>query len=286
MPMDPAYGKALKAFTRHLPEPLTLLRQTIASAHEQCAAFNDECSTCLAALLAYLQAENRQKDPFAVFPLHIRNWTPDLDASHLDEFLVQHLLLERLFLCAFPEALRHNRMSGEVAKVLLALEGCGFDRDVLLSSLDPYYLPVEQAFRVCDSGDERQQFLTIFCEEFLTAYDRVQAEEFSVIYTPQEIVYYMRERVEEELKREFGVSLSSPGVPILDPCCGIGTYPASVLRRIGREMLVYKYRHELFAIEIMFVPAYIARLNIEQAFVDLVGFYLPFPGLRYASALA
>jgi len=286
MYMDPAFGKALKAFTRRLPEALILLRQTVAGAHERCAAFNDECSACRALLLAHLRAENGQKDPFGVFPPHIQNWTPELDAAQLDEFLVQHLLLERLFLCAFPDALRHNRMSREVAKVLLALEESGFDRGVFLSSLDPYYLPVEQVFSACEGRDERQQFISTFCEQFISAYDRAQAEEFSVIYTPQEIVLYMRERVEQELNREFGASLSSPGVPILDPCCGVGTYPASVLARIGREMLVYKYRHELFAIEIMFLPAYIARLNIEQTFVDLVGWYLPFPGLRYASALS
>lgn len=286
MYMDPAFGKALKAFSRYLPEAARVLRQTVAGAHERCPSFNDACSACLAALVGHLRAENGQEDPFAVFPPHIRDWTPELDAAQLDEFLVQHLLLERLFLCAFPDAHRHNRMSREVAKALLALGECGFVRDAFLSSLDPYYLPVEQIWSGCAGLEERQQLLGTFCEQFITAYDRAQAERFSVIYTPQEIVLYMRERVEQELTREFGASLSSPGVPILDPCCGVGTYPASVLARIGREMLVYKYRHELFAIEIMFLPAYIARLNIEQTFVDLVGWYLPFPGLRYASALA
>jgi predicted helicase len=63
-------------------------------------------------------------------------------------------------------------------------------------------------------------------------------------------------------------------------------YTAYVLGRIGREMLPYKYRHELFAIEIMLLPSLIARLNIEQVFTEIVGWYEPFPGLRYASALA
>ena len=286
MDIDPAFGKALKAFTRHLPDAAALLRQIVADAHAQCAAFNVESAACLDAFLAHFREENGRKDPFGAFPPHIQTWTPELDAAQLDAFLIQHLLLERLFLSAFPAALRHNLLAGEVAKTLKALEVCGFDRGAFQASLDPYYLAVEQAFSSCSSRTERQQLLSTFCEQFINAYDREQAEEFSVIYTPMEIVQYMSERVEQELNRQFGASLSSPGVPILDPCTGIGLYLTYVLARIGREMLVYKYRHELFAIEIMFLPAYIARLNIEQTFVDLVGWYLPFPGLRYASALS
>jgi predicted helicase len=283
---DPGFGKALKAFTRHLPEAAALLSQTVADAHAQCAAFNVESAACLEAFLAHFREENARKDPFGALPPHIQTWVPELDAAQLDAFLVKHLLLERLFLCAFPAALRHNQMSGEVARALFALEGGGFDRAAFQASLDPYYLAVEQAFRACSSRMERQQLLSTFCEQFINAYDREQAEEFSVIYTPQEIVQYMCERVEQELIRQFGASLSSPGIPVLDPCTGIGTYLTYVLARIGREMLSYKYRHELFGIEIMFLPYFIARLNIEQTFVDLTGWYFPFPGLRYASALS
>jgi len=286
MEIDPAFERALKAFTRRLPDFASLLRQTEALAHTQCTAFNSASAACLNAFLAHFREENGQKVPFAVFPSHIRTWIPELDAAQLDEFLIQHLLLERLFLCAFPDAFRHNRLAREVARVLSALEGCGFERGAFLASLDAYYLPVEQALRSCSNRTERQQWLCTFCEQFITAYDREQAERFSVIYTPQEVVQYMCERVEQELAREFGASLSSPGVAILDPCCGIGVYSVYALGRIGREMLPYKYRHELFAIEIMLLPSYIARLNIEQAFADIVGWYEPFPGLRYASALA
>jgi len=284
--IDPGFEKALKAFTRYLPEVAARLRQTFADAHVQGAAFNAESATCRAAFLAHFREENGRKDPFTVFPPHIQTWTPELDAAQLDAFLIQHLLLERLFLCAFPVAYRHNRLVGSVAKTFLALEGCGFDRCAFQTSLDPYYLAVEQAFRSYPSRTERQQLLSTFCEQFINACDREQAEVFGVIYTPIEVVQFMCEQVEQELAHEFGTSLSSPNVPILDPCCGIATYSVYVLGKISREMLVYKYRHELFAIEIMLLPAHIARLNIEQTFVDLVGCYLPFPGLRYASVLS
>lgn len=156
----------------------------------------------------------------------------------------------------------------------------------VLSSLDVYYGPIEQAFRQCTTRGDQQQLLSAFCEAFINAYDRKQTEEFSVIYAPQEVVQYQCESVEQKLRKEFGASLSNPGVPILDPCCGVGSYLIYVLGCIGREMLPYKYRRELFAIEVMPVPSFLARLNIEQAFVNLVGWYAPFPGLRYADALS
>jgi predicted helicase len=284
--IDPTFVKALKVFTRHLPGAAALVRQAVADAHERCTAFNLASSACLEALLAHFRAENGRKDSFGVFPPHIQTWPPGLDAVQLDELLIQHLLLERLFRCAFPGSLRHNALAREIAQLQSALEAGGFDRDAFLSRLDSSYPNVEQAFGSCSSKAEQQQLLSTFCEQFIVAYDPAQAEEFSVIFTPQEIVLYMCSRTEQELQRQFGASLSSPGVPILDPCTGLAVYPVCVLGMISREMLVYKYLHELFAIEIMLLSSYIARLNIEQAFLDLTGWYLPFPGLRYASALA
>lgn len=286
MEMSPAFVKALRAFTGLLPERVAQLRQVVAEAHARCAAFDAASATCLQVLLAFFQEENRRKTRYAVFPEHIASWSPQLDAALLDEFVIQHALLERLFRCAFPDALAQNRLACEIAKVLAALAACGYNRGEFLAPLNKCYLVVEQAIRSSPGRRERQEYLSTFCEQFITAFDRGQAEEFSLICTPQEIVQYMSERVEQELDREFGASLSSPGVAVLDPCCGIGLYTVYVLGRIGREMLPYKYRHELFAIEIMLLPAYIARLNIEQAFTDIVGWYEPFQGLRYASALA
>lgn len=284
--MDSDFEKALISFTKHLPALGAEVREAVAVAHAKQRAFDDACSACLGALLTLFRAENSQEDPFLVFPPHIRTWNPDLDAAKVDGLLIQHLLLERLLRCVFPDALRYNAMARQVALVLDVLGTSGFDRSGFLSSLDVYYRPVERAFRQCTTRGDQQQLLSAFCEAFINAYDREQAEAFSVIYTPQEVVRFQCESVEQKLREVFGASLSSPGVPILDPAAGVGSYLIYVLGRIGREMLPYKYRRELFAIEIMLVPSFIARLNIEQAFVNLVGWYAPFPGLRYADALS
>ena len=59
----------------------------------------------------------------------------------------------------------------------------------------------------------------------------------------------------------------------------------NAIGRISRAALPHKYRREIFCIEIMLLPYYLAKLNIEQAYCQRMGRYEPFPGLRYANAL-
>src|SRR5260370_26426917 len=119
--MDSGFKKALIFFTKHLPSLVAEVRETVAAAHAKQRAFDDACSACLGALLTLFRAENSREDPFSVFPPHIRTWNPDLDAAKVDDLVIQHLLLERLLSCAFPDALRYNAMARQVALVLDAL---------------------------------------------------------------------------------------------------------------------------------------------------------------------
>ncbi len=80
-------------------------------------------------------------------------------------------------------------------------------------------------------------------------------------------------------------SLSSADVPILDPCTGTGSFLTNIVGRIDLHSLPYKYTKELFGVEIMLLPYYITTLNVEQAFFERVGQYVPFPGMRYVDAL-
>jgi predicted helicase len=87
--------------------------------------------------------------------------------------------------------------------------------------------------------------------------------------------------VEEVLRREFGTSIEEPGVQIIDPCVGTGSYIVKFLHRIPNSRLKYKYEHDLFCNEIMLLAYYIASLNIEHEYYSRVGEYEPFEG--YAS---
>ena len=106
-----------------------------------------------------------------------------------------------------------------------------------------------------------------------------------IVYTPQEIVNFMCASVAEVLEKEFGKSLSSPDVYIIDPCTGTGNFVVNLLRRMPGRDLPRVYREQLFANEVMLLPYYIASLNIEHAYYELTGTYEPFEGLCFVDTL-
>lgn len=69
----------------------------------------------------------------------------------------------------------------------------------------------------------------------------------------------------------FGKSLSDEGVQILDPFVGTGTFMTRLLQTgvIKPEDLPRKYRHELFANEIVLLSYYISAVNIEAVYREV-----------------
>src|SRR5436305_2321215 len=96
----------------------------------------------------------------------------------------------------------------------------------------------------------------------------------------------MSNSVEEVLKRKFNTSIADPGVQILDPCTGTGSFIVNLVRNhIPRSRLAHKYEHDLFCNEIMLLPYYIASLNIEHAYYERMGNYKSFEGIAFADTL-
>src|SRR5260370_38363499 len=91
--------------------------------------------------------------------------------------------------------------------------------------------------------------------------------------------------IEEVLRREFGTSIEEPGVQIIDPCVGTGSYIVNLLHRIPTHRLKYKYEYDLFCNEIMLLPYYIASLNIEHECYSRIGKYQPFEGICFPDTL-
>jgi len=90
------------------------------------------------------------------------------------------------------------------------------------------------------------------------------------------------------LRKHFGQGLTDEGVHILDRFTGTGTFMVRLLQLglIKPEDLAHKYAHELHANEILLLAYYIAAVNIETTYQDLVrgsldeaAGYEPFPGL-------
>ena len=104
-----------------------------------------------------------------------------------------------------------------------------------------------------------------------------------IVYTPVPVVDFIIHSVEWVLNKEFGRSISDEKVNIIDPFTGTGTFITRLLQSgiIKPEDLERKYKHEIFANEIVLLAYYIASVNIENAYHDLSGkeTYEPFGGI-------
>jgi len=103
-----------------------------------------------------------------------------------------------------------------------------------------------------------------------------------IVYTPVEVVDFIIHSVNHILQTEFGQTLGSKGVHIIDPFTGTGTFITRLLQSglITTDQLSYKYQHEIHANEIVLLAYYIAAINIEAVYHSLVGGnYQPFEGI-------
>ncbi len=243
-------------------------------------------------LVEKIQQAHKDNKPFQAafekfFDLCRTALNPNIRVEAVDEMLVQHLLTERLFRTIFnnPEFVKRNAIAAEVDRVIDALVSHSFDRTEYLKSLDRFYIAIEGAARLLPDFSEKQHFLNTVYERFFQGYSVKLADTMGVVYTPQPIVDFMCASVAEVLEKEFGKSLSSPGVYIIDPCTGTGNFVVNLLRRMPGRDLPRVYREQLFANEVMLLPYYIASLNIEHAYYEMTGDYESFEGLCFVDTL-
>ncbi|MGF1494771.1 MAG: type ISP restriction/modification enzyme [Microcoleaceae cyanobacterium] len=76
--------------------------------------------------------------------------------------------------------------------------------------------------------------------------------------------------------QHFGQRLADPGVEILDPCVGTGTYITALIEYLPLDSLEHKYKYEIHCNEILIFPYYFATLDIESAYQQRIGKYEEF----------
>ena len=209
---------------------------------------------------------------------------PNLSKAAVEEMLIQHLLTERIFRTVFnnPDFTRRNIIAREIEKVIEVLIGQTYSRDAFLRELNPFYLAIEQAALLCKDFSQKQQFLNTVYEQFFQGFSVEVADTHGIVYTPQPIVDFMVNSIEQILETEFDRSLSDTGVHIIDPFVGTGNFIVRLMQDIQATTFEEKYRHELHCNEILLLPYYIASLNIEQEYFQRTGTYLPFDGIVLA----
>ncbi|ALG66435.1 type ISP restriction/modification enzyme [Beggiatoa leptomitoformis] len=206
---------------------------------------------------------------------------PSLSPDAVVEMLVQHLLTERLFRTIFDNSdfTNKNIIAHEIEKVIQALTVKSFSRKEFLKSLDRFYVAIEETASTIHSYSRKQDFLNAVYENFFQGFAVKVADTHGIVYTPQPIVDFMVNSVQEILKREFDKTLSSPDVHILDPFTGTGNFLLRVMQEINPLSLEDKYKKSLHCNEIMLLPYYVASMNIEHAYYEKTGKYEPFQGI-------
>lgn len=261
------FHRAMAEFKSRIPDLAQSLREHIDHAHKKTARFQDAFAEFLAVCRASLN--------------------PDLSQQQVDEMLIQHLLTERLIRRLFQneEFTTRNVIAAQVEKVIEALASGSFSKSQFLQRLDPYYKAIEREGANLRHFTEKQDFLNSVYEQFFQKFSPDIADTHGIVYTPREIVDYMCASVEDALREEFGLSLASPEVVILDPCTGTGNFIVNLIERIPGRALRDAYRNRLFANEVMLLPYYVASLNIEHAYYERMGQYDSFEGLCFVDTL-
>ncbi len=220
----------LKELTNILDAFFHYAAPDIATFEHAVGDFKESIPDLAKGLMGRIQEEYRQNNTFTrVFDTFLAlcrsSLDPNMSRAMVDEMLVQHLLTERLFRTVFDNAdfVNRNAIASEIEKVIQALTSRAFNRKEFLKALDRFYIAIENAARNLDDWSEKQHFLNTVYERFFQGFSVKQADTHGIVYTPQEIVDFMVASVEEVLRRELGVSLSTPGVQVLDPAVGRAT---------------------------------------------------------------
>jgi predicted helicase len=262
------FNKAVKQFAIDLPSVLAALREII---QEKRAASRD-----------FAKAQDD-------FLKHARDAiNPAVSEDDVQEMLIQHILTEDIFAKVFenPDFHRQNN----VAVALIALEDKLFgygEKQKLLRQLGPYYAAIQSTAAVIESHSEKQGFLKGLYENFYKVYNPMAADRLGVVYTPGEIVRFMIRSADWLCETHFGKNLIDPGVEILDPATGTGTFIVELLEhfRGNHEKLRHKYKEELHANEVAILPYYVANLNIEATYAAITGQFAEYPNLCFVDTL-
>ena len=225
---------------------------------------------------------SEEKAAFDAFLEEIRDDLNDsITADEAIEMLAQHLITKPVFDALFEgyAFAANNPVSRALDHVLSVLERQNLEKET--ESLGKFYNSVRMRAAGIASATAKQKIVVELYDTFFkTAFPRL-AQRLGIVYTPVEVVDFIIKSVDEVLREEFGQSLSSEGVHIIDPFVGTGTFITRLLQSglIKPEDLPRKFASEIHANEIVLLAYYIAAINIEATYHELTGEYAPFPGI-------
>jgi predicted helicase len=231
-------------------------------------------------------ANTTERKAFQAFAAELRD---DLNGSISDdeiiEMLAQHLITKPVFDALFEEYsfAKHNPMSLAMQNVLDVLQEHRLDKET--DTLENFYASVKLRAEGIDNAAGKQKIIVELYDKFFRNAFPKMTERLGIVYTPVEVVDFIIHSVAHILESEFGQTLGSKGVHIIDPFVGTGTFITRLLQSglIKPQEMPHKYKHEIHANEIVLLAYYIAAINIEAVYHGIIGGnYQPFEGICLA----
>ncbi len=196
---------------------------------------------------------------------------PEISEAEAIEMLAQHLITKPVFDALFKGSrfTKENPVSKAMEIVLGQLHEHNLEKES--DSLAKFYASVERRAEGVKTAQGRQTLITELYDKFFRTAFPVLTARLGIVYTPVEVVDFIIHSVNDVLKSQFGQTLGSKGVHILDPFTGTGTFITRLLQSglIAQDELEHKYKHEIHANEIVLLAYYIAAVNIETVYHEL-----------------
>ncbi len=219
-----------------------------------------------------------------------QNLNSSIKTSDAVEMLAQHMITKPVFDALFEdyEFVKNNPVSRIMQDMLTILDEKALDKEQ--ETLDKFYLSVQERAKGIDNAEGKQKIIIELYEQFFKNALPKQVAKLGIVYTPVEVVDFIIRSVDFVLRDKFNSSLNDKGVHVLDPFTGTGTFIVRLLRSglIDIDNLLYKYTNEIHANEIVLLAYYIATINIEETFHDLIGAeeYTQFEGIVLTDTFA
>jgi predicted helicase len=198
------------------------------------------------------------------------------------EMLAQHLITRPVFEALFEgyNFIQMNPISRAMQGVLAVLERHHLEKEA--ETLTRMYESVQRRAQDTKTVAGKQRLVVELYDKFFRNAFPKMAKRLGIAYTPVEVVDFILHSINDALQSEFGQTLGSRNVHIIDPFAGTGTFITRLLQSglIAPEELPWKYQNAIHANEIMLLAYYIAAINIEAVYHSIVGGeYQPFAGI-------
>ena len=220
-----------------------------------------------------LNSGTPERQAFIQFVEEIRDdLNPEISENDAVEMLAQHIITRPVFDTLF----QGNRFTSEnaVSKAMETVLAQIYDHkiDTETRTLEKFYESVRRRAEDIITSAGRQALILQLYDRFFKNAFPLMTQKLGIVYTPVEVVDFIIHSVEDVMREEFGSSLGNDGVHILDPFSGTGTFISRLLQSgvMSKDQIRRKFKSEIHANEIVLLAYYIACINIEAVYDDLV----------------